>query len=149
MPLNELRQEVVFGLENLTNVYQNITRFSALQSDATLKTSALAYECLGYYNAAEHLMIRILKHLAQEIPSGAFSHRNILKSFRSQVDAQKISDTAAIDTLENLMAFRHVATKIYGFLIDWAKLSTVVNDIQDFHPRIVALFQAVVDHLEE
>jgi hypothetical protein len=63
MALDDLRQEINFGLENLAKVYHNIVQFSALQSDTKLKTSALAFECLGYYNAVEHLMIRILKYL--------------------------------------------------------------------------------------
>lgn len=149
MPLNELRQEIAFGLENLVGVYQNIVRFSSLVSDESLQASALTYECLGYYNAVEHLVIRILKHLGQEIPSGTFSHRDTLKAFHQVVNMRMAADESTFIALENLMAFRHVATKIYGFLIDRDKLEVVVTDIRRFHPGIVDLFQTLLTRLED
>jgi hypothetical protein len=149
MPLNELQQEIAFGLENLTSVYQNIVRFSAHPTeDISLKMSALTYECLGYYNAAEHLMIRLLKYLGRDVPVGALSHRDTLRAFREVVDVRGASEPATIAALENLMAFRHVATKIYGFLIDRDKLEAIVDVVQTFHQRIVELFQAVLARLE-
>lgn len=149
MALDDLQQEVNFGLENLAKVYQNIAQFSASKSDSKIKTSALAYECLGYYNAVEHLMIRILKYLDREIPTGAFSHRDVLKTFQSVAEANRVSDSEVMIAIENLMAFRHVATKIYGFLIDWTRLQGVVIDIQKFHTRISWLFQTLITNLEE
>lgn len=149
MALDDLHKEINFGLENLAKVYQNIVQFSALQSDSKLKTSALAYECLGYYNAAEHLMIRVLKYLEREIPTGAFSHRDVLRSFQGVAEAKRAGDSEVMIAIENLMAFRHVATKIYGFLIDWPRLQAIVEDIQKFHDRISQLFRTVSINLEE
>ena len=37
-----------------------------------------------------------------------------------------IANRRVFQVIENLMAFRHVATKIYGFLIDANKLSFVI-----------------------
>jgi hypothetical protein len=39
------------------------------------------------------------------------------------------------------MAFRHVATKIYGFLIDEAKLAVIVSRVEDSHDNIIALIE--------
>jgi len=149
MSLDELRKEIAFGLENLEKVYQNIVSFSESQVALEIKTSALTFECFGYYNALEHLMIRILKHLGREIPSGAFSHRDTLKMFQVLVRSHGLGDDETITALEVLMAFRHVATKIYGFLIDWDKLQAVVAEIQKLHPSFVKLFDAVVASLQQ
>lgn len=51
--------------------------------------------------------------------------------------------------LENLMAFRHVATKIYGFLIDAAKLGFVIRDIEANHSRLRQLILDVVISIEK
>ena len=40
-----------------------------------------------------------------------------------------------------LMAFQHVATKMYGFLIDEAKLAVIVGRIVDSHDSLVALVE--------
>jgi hypothetical protein len=64
-------------------------------------------------------------------------------------EANRASDFEVMIAIENLMAFRHVATKIYGFLIDWARLQVVVSDIQKFHTRISRLFQTLITNLEE
>lgn len=114
MNLNELRNELNFGLENLESIYQCISEFSRQEIEERVKISALTYECLGYYNAIEHLIIRLLKHLKIEIPSGPFSHRDTLKALLS-ITGEKDVDKNTIKVIENLMAFRHIATKIYGF----------------------------------
>jgi hypothetical protein len=94
-------------------------------------------------------MIRILKHLGREIPSGAFSHRDTLKMFQALVRSRGLGDDETMAALEVLMAFRHVATKIYGFLIDWDKLQVIVAEIRKLHPDFVKLFDAVVANLQQ
>ncbi len=60
------------------------------------------------------------------ISSGPFSHRDILKTFEALLNERRVTpDEELLKIVENLMAFRHVATKIYGFLIDAAKLGFV------------------------
>lgn len=55
MNLNELKNEINFGLGNLESIYQSILEFSRQEIEERVKVSALTYECLGYYNAIEHL----------------------------------------------------------------------------------------------
>lgn len=144
MSASELRQEIAFGLENLDKVFQRISDFAEQDLAEQVKVSALTYECLGYDNAAEHLIIRILKHLKLTISSGPFSHRDTLQAFERFVVERGIpADEGTLLIIENLMAFRHVATKIYGFLIDWNKLQSVINDIQSNHTRITQLIRDV------
>lgn len=146
----ELRREIDFGLENLEKVYARIRQFAQQEIDAGVKTSALTYECLGYYNAIEHLFIRILKFQRIGIPSGPFSHRDTLKTFETFVNERLIiANAESLQIIENLMAFRHVATKIYGFLIDATKLSFVIRDIEEYHDRIKQLILDVVLSIEE
>ena len=146
----ELRREIDFGLENLEKVYARIRQFAQQEIDAGVKTSALTYECLGYYNAIEHLFIRMLKFRSIAIPSGPFSHRDILKTFETFVHESSIlANAESLQIIENLMAFRHVATKIYGFLIDANKLSFVIRDIEAHHDRIKQLILDVVFSIEE
>ena len=79
MESDELKMQIDFGLENLDRIFQTIQKFSSDDVAQDLKVSALSYECLGYYNAIEHLMIRFLKFLNIDIPIGAFSHRDTIK----------------------------------------------------------------------
>ncbi len=73
MNVTKLREEIEFGLENLDRIYSNIVRFSQQDTSTDLVVAALTYECFGYYNAIEHLMIRFLKYLETEAPAGQFS----------------------------------------------------------------------------
>ncbi|MBE9068146.1 nucleotidyltransferase domain-containing protein [Leptolyngbya cf. ectocarpi LEGE 11479] len=150
MSLDILKQEVEFGLENLSKIYDNVRTFSKLDIDSKVKISALTYECLGYYNAIEHLIIRFLKYLNVDLPSGQFSHRDTLKRFDSLVSNTGQQETKnTIATIANLMAFRHVATKIYGFLIDEAKLNVVVSDIELNHQVIENLFRDLIANISK
>ncbi|GAB4440509.1 MAG: hypothetical protein Fur0044_36980 [Anaerolineae bacterium] len=148
MDESELRNEIRFGLENLAKIYLNISKFAQQDIDEEIKVAALTYECFGYYNAIEHLVIRILKHQKVRIPAGQFSHRDTLKSFEALI-AQKVikADEEVIKTIENLMAFRHVATKIYSFLIDWNKLQIIIDDIEKNHQQIQQFFTDILDAL--
>ncbi len=112
---HELRKAVQFGLENLDVIHRRLLSFSQKDIEEEVKTSALTCECQGYYHALEHLVIRILKHQKTEVPTGPFSHRDTLKVFEALLANNAIQfESSAIETIEDLMAFQHVATKIYG-----------------------------------
>lgn len=143
MNSNELKSEINFGLKNLESIYQNISEFSQQEIEERVKVSALAFECLGYYNAVEHLIVRVLKHSKIEIPSGPFSHRDVLKAFLSLANG-RVVDKDTIEVIENLMAFRHIATKIYGFLINWDKLKFIINEIEKNHDKIKRIFVNII-----
>lgn len=120
--------------------------FVQQEVEQRVKMSALAFECLGYYNAIEHLIIRILRRQRIAISSGSFSHRDTLKTFEAWIVDKKIEvDEETIRAIESLMAFRHVATKIYGFLIDWSKLQVIVGDVEANHEAIKQLFIRALD----
>jgi len=144
MEADELRQQVDFGLENLDKVFQNIQKFSRDDIEQDLKVSALSYECLGYYNAIEHLMIRFLKFLKIAIPTGAFSHRDTIKTFEAAFAEMKIQPEI-VKAIDDLMGFRHVATKIYGFLLDWQRLKRVTDQILNYHTDIKQVFVNAVE----
>lgn len=124
MSIDILKQEIAFGLENLNKTHANIETFTKLEVDSKIKVSALTYECLGYYNAIEHLIIRFLKYLSIKLPAGKFSHRDTLKQFENLLNGRGLTDfQETVALINNLMAFCHVATKIYGFLIDSSERS--------------------------
>jgi len=149
MKFDDLKSEINFGLENLDRIYQIIQNFDKQEIDQQVKTSALTYECFGYYNAIEHLMIRIIKHLNLSVPSGQFSHRDPLRIFKSLLAEGKIKiESNLIISIENLMAFRHVATKIYSFLIDWDKLDVILKLIKGKHNQIRQLFFDILESIQ-
>ena len=148
MSVEILKQEIAFGLENLNKIYENLETFAKLEVDPKIKVSALTYECLGYYNAIEHLIIRFLKYLSIEIPTGKFSHRDTLRQFDRLLNERSIADfQETVVVITNLMAFRHVATKIYGFLIDSNKLEAIVEDISTQHREIEKIFHKLLETL--
>ncbi len=150
MSINKLTEEIEFGLENLEKVFLNISKFSQQDTSKDIVIAALTYECFGYYNAIEHLIIRFLKYLRTEIPTGQFSHRDTLKKFFVLVNERGFEINQKLsETIENLMAFRHVATKIYSFLIDWDKLEGVIEDIQQNHENIKLLFLDILNDLRD
>ncbi|MBP6823522.1 MAG: hypothetical protein KA368_18375 [Acidobacteria bacterium] len=133
----DFRQEVEFGLENLDKVLASISAIVPQNIPANVLAPALAYECLGYYNAFEHLMVRFLKSRSMAPASGPNWHRDTLKAFESLLSetglplGQELSNVVT-----ELMGFRHVATKIYGFLIDQDRLLALVNIIQSNHASL-------------
>lgn len=148
MHKQELQQEIAYGLDNLERVYNSIAITVEVTVDQRVKLAALAYECVGYYNAIEHLMIRIVKYLRYPLPSGPASHKETIKLFRS-IALSLVPDDHPFDVIERLMAFRHVATKIYSFLLDWNKLQSILDDIMQTHLALKQLIRETVDSLPE
>lgn len=84
------------------------------------------------------------------MPRGEFSHRDTLKEFQAVLANRVLKiDKKMVTTVEELMAFRHVATKIYGFLLDWNKLESIVSKILRSHKKINSLFLRVVESLKK
>ncbi|MCL6475429.1 MAG: hypothetical protein K6U75_10305 [Firmicutes bacterium] len=149
MKLDRLREEVEFGLGNLNKIHERIKEFARASVELSILQSALTYECIGYYNALEHLIVRVLKGLGKPIPSGPSSHKDTLRLFGEILTKVGMLDTqSAVEFIEELMAFRHVTTKIYGFLIDWGKLKSVVDQIQQRHGLLETLFDELMQRLE-
>lgn len=142
MNVSEFEQEVRFGLENLTRVRSNVLHILSQDVDEIVRRSALTYECFGYYNAFEHLILRFIKFLRREKPSGPFSHRDAVQALEAMaVDYQVTLEPRTLRICLELMAFRHVATKIYGFLIDEAKLAVIVSRVEESHDRIIEIVE--------
>lgn len=148
MTKDELQREIEFGLENLERVFQSIVTFAASDVSEEIKTSAIAFECVGYYNAIEHLILRIFKYLNIPKPTGASSHRDAVRGFERLLSERCLSPSQEIlEAIEDFMAFRHVATNIYGFLVDWEKLRAVVAEVQSTHEDIKQLFVELTNAL--
>ncbi len=142
----DLKNEVNFGLQNLHKVFESINYISSLDIDVLAKTPALTYECFGYYNAVEHLILRLTKYLKIPITSSAFSHKETVKNFNELLIKLNIhANQSTLHAILELMAFRHVATKIYGFLIDRDKLEVVAGRIKSEHSNISNLVTQVCD----
>lgn len=93
-------------------------------------------------------MIRIIKYLRYLSPSGPASHKETIKLFR-QIAPPLTNSDSPFDVIERLMAFRHVATKIYSFLLDWNKLQSILDDIMQSHELIKQFINETVDRLPE
>jgi len=150
MNVSEFEREVRFGLENLTRVRSNVLHILSQNVDSVVRLSALTYECLGYYNALEHLFLRFIKFIGRKQPSGAFSHRDTLRTLEVIAGEYEVDlDPHTLQICLELMAFRHVATKIYGFLIDEAKLIVIVSRVEDSHEQIIELVEDLLHAVQQ
>jgi hypothetical protein len=144
----ELRKEIEFGLENLDKVLSSISALAIQELPTTVQAPALAYECMGYYNALEHLMVRFLKNRGTPIPSSQTWHRDTLRAFEKLLEESDLPlDRNLSDVVTELMGFRHVATKIYGFLIDHARLLALVKVIQTNHASLRKVVETLMNAL--
>jgi hypothetical protein len=150
MSESEFKEEVHFGLENLLRIHQRVQYIASQDLDKVVRLSALTYECFGYYNAVEHLILRFMKYLALEKPVGAFSHRETIRVLERLIDDYALDiQPKTLETCIELMAFRHVATKIYGFLIDESKLDVIVLKVQNEHFQITNLFEQLLNTVQQ
>ncbi len=139
----EFQKELLFGLENPHKVKSAIDAFQEGAASPEMRKSALAYAGMGYFNALEHLMIRVLKFHQITIPTGSTSHQMILTAFQNQTSDLEIH-ASVVDAIKRLLGFRHVANKIHGFLINPHKSTEIVAVIQENHGLFVEMLNKIV-----
>ena len=143
---SEFKQEIRFGIENSDKVFAAMMAIAIQDFPQQVKSPALAFECLGYYNALEHLMLRFLKKAGHAKPSGAASHRDTMRLFQQFLNERgTVMQESESAFLLELMGFRHVATKIYSFIIDYDRLLALVARIQTSHVAIRSLFESLIE----
>ncbi len=141
------QNELQFGLENLHKVKNDIDAFQKEETAPEMRKSALAYACMGYFNALEHLMIRVPKFKHAPIPTGMTSHQMILTSFQNHTSDLEIH-AAPFDAIKRLLGFRHVANKIDGFLFNPHKLTEIVAVIAENHDGFVEIFGKIANRAQ-
>jgi len=131
---DEFQREIAFGLENLERVKKTLLQIARHDLPMFVMDPALAYECVGYYNASEHLMLRFVKYQRLPKPAGAATHKDTLRLFEEIINKSgMLIEKEQMNFLLQLMGFRHIATKIYGFLIDHERLLLLVESIEKNH----------------
>lgn len=103
-----------------------------------------------FYNAAEHFFERVAVELNGGLPAGPDSHAQLLRRMSREVEGVRpaVIDDWMREALHEYLRFRHLFRHGYGFLLDWAKISPLLEQMQEIAPELSRQFDAFSSTLQ-
>lgn len=103
-----------------------------------------------FYNAAERFFERVAVELNGGLPAGPDSHTQLLRRMSREVDGVRpaVIDDWLREVLHEYLRFRHLFRHGYGFMLDWAKISPLLEQMQEIAPQMRRQFDAVTSTLQ-
>jgi predicted nucleotidyltransferase len=93
--------------------------------------NALASYLHQFYTGCERILERIAIAVDGSLPTGAFSHANLLAQMAHALPGVRpaVFNAALWLRLQDYLAFRHFFRHAYGYTLEWSKLRPLVADL--------------------
>jgi hypothetical protein len=113
--------------------------------DDWMRALALAFQLERFYTATEALIARVLRQIDGDVPSGSFSHLEILRAASVALDGGRpaILSPEALVELRELLKFRHLARHGYEVEPDIVKLSELGGRVARLRAPLAASLDAL------
>ena len=113
------------ALETLTDGIARLLAPAADPKDDWMRAFALAFQLERHYTAVEALVVRILRQLDGDVPSGPNSHLELLRAASVSLEGGRpaILSPEALTELRELLKFRHLARHGYEVEPNLTKLA--------------------------
>ncbi len=128
--LDSTKGEIVAELALLNRLLESfdslLTKVRTAEPDL-VETAALGAILQSFYNGAENIFKRIALDIDGSLPIGGAWHSDLLDCM-AQPTRQRpaVITTALQDRLWDYLEFRHVFRSVYGYLLRWEKMASLV-----------------------
>ena len=127
----DFRENIQAEFENINNILSCLPPASALPGLSQLELAGVSTFLHNFYNGVENILKQGLMAKSVKIPAGATWHRDLLNAGRSAglISAETVAGLASY------LAFRHFASHGYAIDLDPAKLSVLVEELDNTFRR--------------
>jgi hypothetical protein len=125
-----LKEDILFEQNQLDIV---ISKIKEIKDNITeINRAALATYLMNFYNGIENIMKRCAKEYYRKIPRGNDWHKRLLQqSCKSNKNKIPLLRKEIVDKLYNYLLFRHFFIHGYAFKLNWDKMKSLVDNIND------------------
>jgi hypothetical protein len=97
-----------------------------------IEKSAVALLLQSFYNGIENILIIIVKHFDEKLPTGGKWHKELLEmAFEGSKKYEIIFRKEMKVILNDYMSMRHFIRHTYGFRLDWEQMRELTNEIDN------------------
>ncbi len=126
----QLKKDLLFEQSQLELI---IAKIKQTKNNITeVNTAAIATYLMNFYNGIENIMKRCAKEYYKKMPKGNDWHKQLLQQ-SCMFNKNKLSlfGKEIIDKLYNYLTFRHFFIHGYGFKLNWDKMKSLVDNIDE------------------
>ena len=133
---NKLKAKILFEISQIEKLLKDskpLFDLCKIKKPDFIEMSAAAMILHSFYNGIENILILVLKFYDRQLPTSNKWHMEILdKAFIADNKRKQIFCTDIKETMEEYLKFRHFVRHIYGFQLEWERMETLLNGINDF-----------------
>jgi len=127
----QLKKDLLFEQGQVDLVISKIRGIKDLKI-TEVNTAATATYLMNFYNGIENIMKRCAKEYYGKIPKGDDWHKQLLlQSNLHHKSKISLFEQETVDKLYNYLTFRHFFIHGYGFKLNWEKMESLVENIDE------------------
>lgn len=127
--LGRLKKDILFEQSQIDIVISKIREIKGQITEVNV--AALATYLMNFYNGIENLMKRCAKEYYKKIPKGDDWHKQLLQQCCMPNNKIPLFDKKVGDKLYDYLVFRHFFIHGYGFKLEWDKMKSLVDNIDE------------------
>jgi hypothetical protein len=147
---DKLRKKILFEISQIDKLLEDskpLLDLCKLKIPDFIEMSAAALTLHSFYNGIENLLIIIIKHYHERLPSGDKWHMELLdKAFIPNEDGKQILKIELQKPLEEYLKIRHFVRHTYGFHLEWTRMEDLINNINSIWQDIKKCLHAFINN---
>lgn len=126
----QLKEDIRFEINQLETVILKIKEIK--DNPSQVNKAALGTYLMNFYNGIENIMKRCAKEYYKKAPKGEDWHKKLLQlSCAPNNKKAFLFNKDVVDKLYNYLTFRHLFIHGYGFKLEWDKMKSLVDGIDN------------------
>jgi len=146
--VREQIQEELQRLDSLSTELAEVLKLKRLNT--TFRNRLCADILEDFYLAAENIFKIIAEDIDQSLPSGEQWHKKLLRQMTIETSLRPpLFEREFGNELSDYLKFRHLKRNIYGFMLDWEKMSPLVEKLPQTIKKIKSSVHTFFELLAE
>lgn len=146
-----VREQILEELQRLDSLNAELAEVLKLKRLGPTFRNRLCADILeDFYLAAESIFKIIAEDIDQSLPSGEQWHKKLLRQMTIGTSLRPpLLEKEFGNELSGYLKFRHLKRNIYGFMLDWEKMNSLVEKLPQTIKKIKSSVHTFLESLAE
>jgi uncharacterized protein YutE (UPF0331/DUF86 family) len=143
-----MKQDIVFEEGQIDIIVEKMKKLSNEELNEA-KIAAIATYLMNFYNGVENIIKRWAKEYSKRLPRKGSWHKELLNlSCSCNRGKVAIFSKDVVDKLYSYLIFRHFFVHGYGFKLDWEKMRSLVENIDNLWKQMKGQLSMFMDKIQ-
>lgn len=149
----EFKQDLEIELENLRRLVDEMRELlKKIKNEPDFITTRAAGSIIhDFYCGIEKIFERIALNIDGNLPQGEDWHTKLLLQMTQPLSKKRdeVLDHDSMQSLKELLRFRHLFRNIYGFELKWAKIKPLCLKLEEIYDRLKLKMEKFLKYFKE